>query len=250
MRDDVRDDVRDGVRTSVVGKVTDALHANGNDDTNRRAGAVIFDCDGVLVDSERLMNVVFTGMLNELGLSYSFAETTRTFMGRSMTSCMQIVEQELGRPAPADFLRVLDERAGAVFARELRTVHGVEAVLDALDHAGTPYAVASSGSHEKMQVTLGITGLLPRLAGRITSATEVAHGKPAPDVFLLAAARLGVSPMQCIVIEDSLLGIQAALAAGMRVIGYAAMVSGADMRTAGATHVVTTMAEVIALLAG
>ena len=246
----MRNGVRDGVRADVVGTVEGAPHANGNDVASWRADAVIFDCDGVLVDSERLMNVVFTGMLNELGLSYSFAETTHTFMGRSMTSCMQIVEQELGRRAPADFLRVLDERAGAVFARELRTVPGVEAVLDALDHAGTPYAVASSGSYEKMQVTLGITGLLPRLAGRITSATEVAHGKPAPDVFLLAATRLGVPPMQCIVIEDSLLGIQAALAAGMRVIGYAAMVSAADMRTAGATHVVTTMADVVALLAG
>lgn len=213
-----------------------------------RPGAVIFDCDGVLVDSERLMNVVFTGMLRELGLSYSFEETTRTFMGRSMKNCMQIIEQQLGRPAPSDFLATLDLRAGEVFSRELRSVPGVEVLLDALDHAGTPYAVASSGSHEKMQMTLGITGLLPRLAGRITSATEVAHGKPAPDVFLLAAERLQTVPAHCVVVEDSLLGIEAALAAGMRVIGYAAMVSAADMQTAGATHVVTTMHEVAALL--
>ena len=214
-----------------------------------RPGAVIFDCDGVLVDSERLMNVVFTGMLLELGLSYSFQETTRTFMGRSMASCLQIIEQQLGRPAPADFLEKLDVRAGQVFARELRTVDGVEALLDALDHAGTPYAVASSGSHEKMQMTLGITGLLPRLAGRITSAADVAHGKPAPDVFLLAAERLDMAPAECMVVEDSLLGIEAALAAGMRVIGYTAMVDADDMQTAGATHVVTTMRAVAALLA-
>ena len=214
-----------------------------------RPGAVIFDCDGVLVDSERLMNVVFTGMLQELGLSYSYEETTRTFMGRSMKSCMQIIEQELGRPAPAGFLQLLDMRAGEVFARELRPVDGVEIVLDALDQAGRPYGVASSGSHEKMQMTLGITGLLPRLAGRITSAADVAHGKPAPDVFLLAAERLGMAPAECMVVEDSLLGIEAALAAGMRVIGYATMVGADDMQTAGATHVVTTMRAVAALLA-
>ena len=212
-------------------------------------GAVIFDCDGVLVDSERLMNREFSAMLNELGLPYSAEETTRTFMGRSMKSCMQIVEAQLGRPAPDDFLQVLDQRASAVFERDLRVVDGVEAVLDLLDRVHIPYAVASSGSHEKMRKTLGITGLLPRLEGRITSATEVAHGKPAPDVFLLAAERLAVPASACIVIEDSLLGIEAALAAGMQVIGYAAMVGAADMLAAGATHVASTMAAVQELLA-
>jgi len=213
------------------------------------AGAVIFDCDGVLVDSERLMNREFSAMLNEIGLPYSAEETTRRFMGRSMKSCMQIVEAELGRSAPDDFLQVLDRRAYAVFERDLVAVEGVEAVLDLLDRARTPYAVASSGSHEKMRKTLGITGLLPRLEGRITSATEVAHGKPAPDVFLLAAERLAVPPGNCIVIEDSLLGIEAALAAGMQVIGYPAMVGAADMIAAGATHVASTMAAVQELLA-
>jgi HAD superfamily hydrolase (TIGR01509 family) len=169
-------------------------------------------------------------------------------MGRSMKSCMQIVEAQLGHPAPADFLQVLDERATAAFTRDLEAVPGVEALLDALDRAGTPYAVASSGSHEKMRTTLGLTGLLPRLEGRITSATEVALGKPAPDVFLLAATRLQVAPRDCVVIEDSLLGIEAALAAQMRVIGYAAMVRASDMHAAHATHVVTSMAQVQELL--
>lgn len=213
-----------------------------------RPGAVIFDCDGVLVDSERLMNRVFSAMLREIGLPYSAEETTRRFMGRSMTSCMQLIETELGRAAPANFLTLLDRRANAVFERELLAVDGVETVLDALDAAQIPYAVASSGSHEKMATTLGITGLFPRLDGRITSATEVAAGKPAPDVFLLAAARLGVPRTDCVVIEDSLLGIEAALAARMRVIGYAAMVSADAMHDAGATHVVHSMSEVPALL--
>lgn len=215
----------------------------------QRPDAVIFDCDGVLVDSERLMNQVFAEMLREIGLPYTAAETTRRFMGRSMQSCMQLIESELGHAAPADFVTVLDERASAVFTRELQVVDGVEAVLDALDAARIEYAVASSGSHEKMAMTLGITGLLPRLAGRITSATEVLAGKPAPDVFLLAASRLGLPPAGCIVIEDSLLGVEAALAAGMRVIGYAAMISEEAMREAGATHVVRAMSEVPALLA-
>lgn len=207
-------------------------------------GAVIFDCDGVLVDSERLMNREFSAMLNDLGLSYTAEQTTRTFMGRSMKSCVQIVEAELGRPVPDHFLTVLDRRAYAVFAEQLQPVEGITSLLDALDERGISYAVASSGSHEKMQTTLGLTGLLPRLTGRITSATEVAHGKPAPDVFLLAAERLGVEPRRCVVIEDSLLGIQAALAAEMRVIGFAAMLAPEEMRAAGATEVSQTMLQV------
>lgn len=214
-----------------------------------KPGAVIFDCDGVLVDSEGLMNREFRTMLGEIGLTYTADETTRTFMGRSMTSCVEIVESRLGRALPDDFLQVLDQRAYAVFNRDLRPVPGVGAVLDALDRAGTPYAVASSGSHEKMQTTLGITGLYPRLAGRITSATEVAHGKPAPDVFLLAAERLHTPPAHCVVVEDSLLGIEAALTAKMRVIGFAAMVSADDMRIAGATWVVNSMDQVQSLVA-
>ena len=212
-------------------------------------GAVIFDCDGVLVDSERLMNREFSGMLNEIGLPYTPEETTRTFMGRSMKSCMQIVESQLGRAVPDDFFTELDRRAYAAFAESLTPVDGVASVLDALDRAGTPYAVASSGSHDKMRMTLGLTGLLPRLAGRITSATEVTHGKPAPDVFLLAAERLRVPPDECVVIEDSLLGIEAALAANMRVIGFAAMIDPIDMRAAGATWVAQSMQDARTLLA-
>lgn len=216
---------------------------------SERPEAVIFDCDGVLVDSERLMSVVFAAALTDIGLPYTPADTIRTFMGRSMVSCMQIVEQQLGRAAPDGFLQQLDVRAYAAFERDLEAVPGIEVLLDLLDVHGIPYAVASSGSHDKMHKTLSITGLLPRLAGRITSATEVAHGKPSPDVFLLAAERLGVAADACLVIEDSLLGIQAARAASMRVIGYAAMTDADAMHAAGATHVVTTMDEVPALLA-
>jgi HAD superfamily hydrolase (TIGR01509 family) len=216
---------------------------------SHRPGAVIFDCDGVLVDSEKLMSVIFSGMLTELGLPYTPADTIRTFMGRSMVSCMHIVEQQLGHAAPDDFLQRLDLRASDAFERDLEAVPGVESLLDLLDVHDIPYAVASSGSHGKMEKTLGLTGLLPRLTGRITSATEVAHGKPSPDVFLLAAKRLAMAADECVVIEDSLLGVEAALAAGMRVIGYAAMTDASELRGAGATHVVTSMDEIAALLA-
>ena len=215
----------------------------------RRAEAVILDCDGVLVDSERLMNREFSAMLAELGITDTPEQNIRTYMGRSMKSCLEIMEAKLGAPVPPDFIPVLEQRAYAVFERELKAVDGIEALLDTLDRTGTPYAVASSGSHDKMRTTLGITGLLPRLEGRITSATEVALGKPAPDVFLLAAERLGVPPAGCVVIEDSLLGVEAALAAGMRVVGYAAMMSATDMRDRGATWVTASMHAVPALLA-
>jgi HAD superfamily hydrolase (TIGR01509 family) len=211
--------------------------------------ALIFDCDGVLVDSERLMNREFTEMLNGLGLPYTYDSTISAFMGRSMTSCVQIIESELGRRIPDDFLATLEARAATVFAERLQPIDGIVDALDTLDARGIRYAVASSGSHEKMRLTLGITGLLPRMLGRITSATEVAHGKPAPDVFLLAAERLGVAPSGCVVIEDSLLGIQAALAAGMRVVGYAAMVDASAMRDAGATWVIDDMRALLPLLA-
>ena len=195
------------------------------------------------------MNREFSAMLAEMGITDTPEQNIRTYMGRSMKSCLQIIESKLGRPVPPDFMPTLEQRAYASFARDLQPVDGIEALLDTLDRTATPYAVASSGSHDKMRTTLGITGLLPRLDGRITSATEVAHGKPAPDVFLLAAERLGVPPAACVVIEDSLLGIEAALAAGMRVVGYAAMMSATDMHERGATWVTASMHEVPSLLA-
>ena len=210
--------------------------------------AVIFDCDGVLVDSEPIMNREFCVMLNELGLAYTPESAITTFMGRTMKSCLAILERDLGGPVPDDFLTRLEERAYAAFRRELTPVAGITTVLDALDTAGIPFAVASSGSHQKMHTTLGITGLLDRLRDKLTSGTEVANGKPAPDVFLLAAERLGHAPDSCLVIEDSLLGIEAARAAEMQVIGYAAMMSANDMHQRGATVVVTSMLDIPALL--
>lgn len=209
---------------------------------------VVFDCDGVLVDSERLMQVEFSAMLHEIGLPMSPEETGRTFLGRSMPNCLQIIESRLGHAAPADFLDRLQARAFAAFERDLVPVPGAPALLDALDVAGIPYCVASSGSHEKMRTTLGRTGLLARLAGRLTSSLETARGKPFPDVFLLAAERMGVAPARCVVIEDSPLGIEAATAAGMRAIGLAGLMPADRLQAAGAWRVVTHLDAVPGLL--
>jgi HAD superfamily hydrolase (TIGR01509 family) len=209
---------------------------------------VILDCDGVLVDSERLMQVEFSAMLHEIGLPMTPAETARTFLGRSMPNCLRIIEERLGHAAPAGFLDELQRRAFAVFARDLVPVAGAPTLLDALDAAGIPYCVASSGSHEKMRTTLGRTGLLARLDGKLTSSLEVPRGKPCPDVFLLAASRMGAIPRDCVVIEDSPLGIEAAVAAGMRAIGLADLAPAARLAEAGAWMVVSHLDAVAPLL--
>jgi HAD superfamily hydrolase (TIGR01509 family) len=179
---------------------------------------VIFDCDGVLVDSEPLSNRALSEALRAIGIDLDVAETTATFKGRSWKSCLQIVEGMLGHPPPAGLTADYEARRDAAFREALQPVPGIEAALDALD--GTPVCVASSGDHDKMRFTLGLTGLLGRFDGRIFSATEVEHGKPAPDLFLHAAESLGYAPADCVVVEDSELGVAAARAAGMRVLGY------------------------------
>jgi len=209
-----------------------------------RFDLVIFDCDGVLVDSERLANTQFAELLAELGIECTLEQMYRDFVGRSMAACMQTVTQRLGRPPPRDFEARLRARTRAAFERELRPVDGVEAVLDRLP---MPACVASSGDHEKMRLTLGITGLLPRFEGRLFSATEVARGKPWPDVFLHAAARMGAAPEHTAVVEDSPAGVRAGTAAGMTVFGYTATMGPGELRAAGAT-VFHHMSELPALL--
>lgn len=182
---------------------------------------VIFDCDGVLVDTEPLSNRCFSQALNVEGLEWDVAQTMRRLMGRSMKSCIEIVEAELGRKVPADFVERLQERTFATFRSEgVRAVPGVAAALDVLERAGVRTCVASSGDHGKMRITLGGAGLWDRFDGRIFSATQVARGKPAPDLFLFAAERMSQAPADSVVIEDSTAGAQAARAAGMRVCGY------------------------------
>ena len=185
---------------------------------------VIFDCDGVLVDSEPLSNAALAESLNEIGLALTVEETTAEFKGRSWASCERRIAELLGRPAPETLRGHYETRRDAAFRARLRPVPGVEAAIDALD--GVARCVASSGDHDKMRLTLGLTGLLDRFPHRF-SATEVEHGKPAPDLFLHAAHAMGFEPHHCAVIEDSAPGVEAARAAGMRVLGFG--IAGGDV---------------------
>ncbi len=209
---------------------------------------VIFDCDGVLVDSERIANREFAVLLQEIGLTFTLAEMVETFVGNTMGRCVEIITERLGHAPPDDLLDRYHAMIRVALERELQPVDGIVALLDALDAAGVPYAVASNGEHAKMNTTLGVTGLLPRFAGRRFSASDVARPKPAPDLFLHAAGQVGVAPPRCVVIEDSPLGVAGACAAGMSVIGYADLMSPTRLREAGARAVVHHLSAVAPLL--
>ena len=216
----------------------------------RSPDLVIFDCDGVLVDSERLTVGVEARVLTELGWPHTAEQVVDRWMGRASAFQLAEIEQQLGTAA----MREYDERSTAevhdAFQRELRAVEGVEHLLDELDRAGLPVCVASSGSHGRMRRTLGITGMHDRFAGRIFSATEVAHGKPAPDLFLHAADRMGFPPGRCVVIEDSVYGVQAAVAAGMTAYGYAGGLTAADRLAADGAIVFERMHDLVEALTG
>ena len=199
-----------------------------------RTRLVVFDCDGVLVDSEPVANRTLGEQLRELGLDLTQEQIFQNFVGYSLPQCMRVIEGMLGGAPPENFLRDLQARTFAAFKTELQAMPGIEQVLDALDAVGVQYGVASSGDHEKMNTTLGITGLLPRVAGRIFSVTQVTRGKPAPDVYLFAARQLGVEPSACVVVEDTPPGVQAGVAAGMTVFGFCAHTPEHKLKAAGA----------------
>ena len=179
---------------------------------------VIFDCDGVLVDTERIAVKIDVVVLSRLGWTLTEAEVIDRFMGRTDEEMTREIEAHLGRRLPRDWEEPFRHLYRDAFAAELAPVPGI---VDALDAIALPTCVASSGTHEKIRFTLGLTGLNEPFAGRIFSASEVARGKPAPDLFLLAASRMAVSPAACAVVEDSRYGVEAARAAGMRAFGYA-----------------------------
>lgn len=178
---------------------------------------VIFDCDGVLIDSEVIACRVEAELLTELGLPMTAEDVNRRFVGRSGAAVSEILEAELGRPLPADFSQTMWSRTRAAFESELRAIPGIAETLDRL---ALPCCVASSSDPERLEVALGLTGLYARFAPHVFSTTMVARGKPAPDLFLYAAAQRGARPAHCIVVEDSAPGVQAGAAAGMRVLGF------------------------------
>ncbi|WP_405567792.1 HAD family hydrolase [Streptomyces phaeochromogenes] len=208
---------------------------------------VIFDNDGVLVDSEPISNTLLAAYLTELGHPTSYEESLRDYMGAAMHRVHDIVEERTGERLPADFDDVFHARVFAAFERELEPVAGAVEVLEKLAADGVPYCVASSGSHERIRVGHRKTGLDRWFDdGRIFSSQDVGRGKPAPDLFLHAAERMGVPPEKCLVVEDSPLGVRAAVAAGMDVYGFTAMTLAE--RLAGADRLFGDMGELIGLL--
>ncbi len=198
-------------------------------------GLVIFDCDGVLVDSERLTVEVEARMLTELGWVMTPADVVSRFMGRSLASEVAEVTEWLGPQAAREFERRLVPELDRVFAAELVPVDGVPELLVVLAERGTPTCVASSGTPDGIRTKLDLTGLRGHFGDRISSAVEVEHGKPAPDLFRLAALRMGVPPEHCAVIEDSVHGVRAAVAAGMAAYGFAGgLADEPDLAAAGA----------------
>lgn len=186
----------------------------------KRPDLVIFDCDGVLVDTESAANTVLARWLTQAGLPMTMAQSRARFMGRNMGSVRDIVLTEDGIDLGADFAERWRNALPETFAGGVPAISGIREVLDALDAAAIRYCVASSGTVDKMHLTLGSAGLLERLEPVLFSATMVAHGKPAPDLFEFAAAKMGAGPSACVVIEDSKFGAQAARAAGMACLGY------------------------------
>jgi HAD superfamily hydrolase (TIGR01509 family) len=178
---------------------------------------VIFDCDGVLVDSEPIAVRIDVQTLAEFGLEMSEAEIIKRFVGRSQTVMREVIEAHIGRRLPEDWEVRAERGYREAFEAELQAIAGLEEALAELDVAT---CVASGSVPESIRFKLELTGLYERFEGRIFSAVEVEHGKPAPDLFLHASERMGVEPARCIVIEDSIYGVQAARAAGMRVLAY------------------------------
>lgn len=204
---------------------------------------VIFDCDGVLVDSDRLSLQIQAKHVTALGLPMDADACAREFLGIGMESTVSMIEERLGRPVPLGWLSELEAEVNEVFQRELEVVPGI---VGALEEITLPTCVASGGSHEKMRLTLGLTGLRERFEGRIFSAEEVSRPKPAPDLFLHAAAEMGAGPEGCTVVEDSPFGVAAAKAAGMRCFGFTALTPAERLSEADA--VFNAMGELPALL--
>jgi HAD superfamily hydrolase (TIGR01509 family) len=190
---------------------------------------LLFDCDGVLVDSELMANAALAELISALGHPMTTQQAIDTFTGRSLRDVLATAETLLSRPIPADLSAQAGRRLLERFRRELKAVVGMREAIAALDY---PRCVASSSTRERIALSLEVTGLASMFGANVFSADQVAHGKPAPDLYLAAAQAMGAAPAHCIVIEDSPLGIQAALAADMQAIGFV-----------GASHATARLAE-------
>ncbi len=186
-----------------------------------------------MVDSESLANEQLRQALDDCGLTMTIAQVVDTFVGRSMSYVVERSQEILGRGLPEDFLDRLQEKTFAAFEQSLKPVDGIRNVLELLPEMPQKICIASSGSFEKMDMTLGLTGLKHYFGDRIFSSSQVKRGKPYPDLYLYAAAQMDVDPSRCLVVEDSLPGVQGGVAAGMEVLAYCARGQDKSLATAG-----------------
>ena len=209
---------------------------------------VIFDCDGVLVNSEKVANEVFADVLLQVcGLEFTLEDMFDTFVGHSRLQCLQKIEAILGEPPPAELDQRYQDDINLALKDSVAAIEGIESVLRGL---AVPFCVASSGSHDKMKLTLGKTGLIDFFDGNIFSTSEVERGKPHPDIYLHAAATMGeYQPERCLVIEDSPIGVTGAVAAGMQVFGFAELMPAHKLKASGAHLVFDHMHDLPDLIA-
>jgi HAD superfamily hydrolase (TIGR01509 family) len=209
---------------------------------------VIFDCDGVLVDSEVISNEVLARALTAQGLPTTLAQSRRDYQGLLLAEIDSRAQAKLGRPLAKDWLERYERNRAAVFRRELRAVPGVAEAVRRIQAADMAVCVASQGKLEKTRLSLRLTKLDGLFGDEVLfSAYSVPHGKPHPDLFLHAAQTMAAEPLRCAVVEDTPSGVTAAVSAGMRVLGYAADSDAAALREAGA-EVFMAMEELTGLL--
>jgi HAD superfamily hydrolase (TIGR01509 family) len=195
---------------------------------------VIFDCDGVIVDSEPVSSRVVAAELTALGWPMTPNDANLLFLGMTVTDMVPLIEDRLGRQVPPGWKQTVVRTLVAALAAESEPVTGALEALEAVSRLGVPWRVASNSSHEEMAAKFARIGILSMVTGRMHSHRDVGRGKPAPDLFLAAAAAEGVTPDECVVIEDSGPGVRAAVAAGMDCLGYAPHSDGAALRAFGA----------------
>lgn len=201
-------------------------------------GLVIFDCDGVLIDSEPLCDRVVSAELRTVGWVMTPEECGRRFIGMSFYDMVPLIEAQIGQRLVTDWIAGLVAKVALAMAEEVEMMPGARDALEATTALGLPWCIASNSSHQEMAAKFGRTGLAELVAGRLHSSDDVIalgrRGKPAPDLFLAAATAAGVAPARCVVIEDSLHGVRAAMAAGMDCLGFSPHGDGAHLASAGA----------------
>jgi HAD superfamily hydrolase (TIGR01509 family) len=215
--------------------------------------ALLFDCDGVLVDSEAITNGVLRDMLEELGWSLALDECMREFVGKSLKDETAIIQARTGKPVGEAWLAQFRARRDARLAREVEPIgHAVDAVAWVHARFAGRLALCSGADRPKVELQLARCGLARYFEGRVFSGYETPRSKPFPDVYLAAMASLAVEPARCLVIEDTVTGVQAGIAAGATVWGYSPAEAGHDapasLRAAGATRIFTDMAQLPVLL--